>query len=496
MRLTFLRRYPHSLVRSSCHFYSSLPSCHIHRHIHTNSFMPTSVSEQQEEEIPKTHVLHRKLSGARLFILNRPEKLNALDLAMIRNIAPQLKAWDVSKLAKVIIMKGANKGKFSVGDDVLDIIQKVNAKDPDALYYFQEKSALMRMISTLSTPYVSILDGYALGGALGLFAHGPFRIATEKTIFSMPEPSLGVTFNAGSSFFLPKLDGSIGTYLALTGTRVEGLDAFYAGIATHYIPSSRLPALEERLIDLETSEHDIIQRVLEKFVELPPAKKIGFPQSVRNSIDRCFRHNTLEDIIKSLDEEKQTSWTRETRHKLLTMSPTSLRVTLKALRKSKGMSLTDCLKMEFDLMQKFLVTKDFHEGVHASFLTKPRRKPQWSPPTLQDLPDDDIEQLYFTDPSPNSLNLPSGMDLYNYPYARFSLPTEDDVRLAVTGDGQEFGLEGRLTTAEDVIYWFVKGHKNKIGVKEKVMDILDRKTTMVPDKDDKDKQVLQWNASY
>lgn len=73
-------------------------------------------------------------------------------------------------------------------------------------------------------------------------------------------------------------------------------------------------------------------------------------------LHRCFCHDRVEDIIKALDDDKQTSWTRETRHKLLAMSPTSLRVTLKALRKSKDMSLTECLKMEFDLMQKFLVS--------------------------------------------------------------------------------------------------------------------------------------------
>jgi 3-hydroxyisobutyryl-CoA hydrolase len=134
--------------------------------------------------------------------------------------------------------------------------------------------------------------------------------------------------------------------------------------------------------------------------------------------------------------------------------------------------------------------------VDATFLNKPRRKPQWTPPTLQGLPDEDIEQLYFTNPSPNTLNLSSGMDLYNYPYARFSLPTEEEVRLAVTGEGQEFGLEGRLTTAEDVIVWFEKGHKSKKGVKEKVMDILNRKTTMVAKADETDKQVLQWKATF
>lgn len=429
-----------------------------------------------EDDLPETHVLHRKLSGARMFILNRPEKLNALNLGMIRNIGPQLKAWDVSKLAKVILMKGVGKGKFSVGDDILDVLTRAKAKDPDALYFFQDKFRLVQMIATLQTPYVAVLDGYALGGALGLFVHGPFRIATEKTIFATPEVSLGAFLNSGSSFYLSRLDGEIGAYLALTGHRLEGIDAFFAGIATHYIPSSRLAALEDRLIDLETSEHEIIQRVLEKFVDKKPVDSIGFPKDIRESIDRCFAFDTVEEIVAALDKEKSSKWTRETKQRLTTFSPTSLKVTLKALRKAKTMSLVQCLNMEFDLIQKFLVTKDFHEGVEAAFTSKPRRKPQWQPPQLAGISEDDIDQLYFSDASPNDLSLPSKMDLRTYPYSRFALPSEEEVRLAVTGEGPEFKMEGRLKEEEEIISWFVNGHRGKWGVREKILDILARKT--------------------
>ena len=229
------------------------------------------------------------------------------------------------------------------------------------------------------------------------------------------------------------------------------------------------------MIDLETSEHEIIQRVLETFVEQKPVEKIGFKIETRMTIDRCFKYDTVEEIVAALDREKQTAWTREIKQRLLSVSPTSLKVTLKTLRKSKTMSLVECLKMEFDLIQKFLVTKDFHEGVTATFLDKPRRKPQWQPPQLSGISEEDIDQLYFTDPSPNVLSLPSKLDLRTYPYARYALPTELDVRLAVTGEGAEFRLEGRLKTEDEIVSWFVKGHKNKWGVKEKVLDILARK---------------------
>lgn len=183
----------------------------------------------------------------------------------------------------------------------------------------------------------------------------------------------------------------------------------------------------------------------------------------------------MEEIISALDAEKSTAWTRETKQRLLSVSPTSLKVTLKSLRKGRTMSLVECLVMEFDLIQKFLVTKDFHEGVEATFLDKPRRKPQWQPPQLAGITEEDIDQLYFLEPSPNTLSLPSKLDLRQYPFARFGLPTQEEVRLAVTGEGPEFKMEGRLKEQEEIISWFENGHKSKWGVKEKILDILDRK---------------------
>jgi 3-hydroxyisobutyryl-CoA hydrolase len=195
-----------------------------------------------------------------------------------------------------------------------------------------------------------------------------------------------------------------------------------------------------------------------------------------NHFIRCFAYDTVEEIVEALSNEKSTTWVRETKQKLLSVSPTSLKVTLKALRKARTMSLTECLRMEFDLIQKFLVTKDFHEGVEATFTSKPRRKPQWQPSQLAGISEQDIDQLYFIEPSPNTLSLPSKLDLRHYPYARLALPTEEEVRLAVTGEGTEFKLEGRLKDEDEIVSWFVNGHKNKWGVREKVLDILQRKT--------------------
>jgi len=434
------------------------------------------------------NVIHGKVLGLRSFLLNRPYRLNALNLSMIRNIYPQLQAWEQSDNCKLIIMKGAGKNEFCAGDDVRDVLLQVKQKDPNALNFYREEYDLIHYISTMKTPYVAFMNGHALGAALGISVHAPFRIATENTIFAIPEAGIGMLPDAGASFFLPRLDGQIGTFLALTGTRLEGIQAFYAGIATHYVPSDRLEQLEDRLSDMESSDHEVINMAIEEYSTLTDTKKIGFEQETRQIIDRCFRHDTVEAILEALDREKATSFTRETKSKMLHYSPTSLRVILKLLRAGAKMTLGDCLKMEYDLVQKFLATPDFSEGVDALLVRKPREKPKWQPAALSDLPTETIDRLYFTTPSPNALQLHNALDFKEYPYQRYALPSELEVRAAVLGESSEFRNSGGIASTDEAVKWFKMERKKKKGVEEKIRDILSRKTIIIDGK-------LCWQAS-
>ncbi|KAG2189045.1 hypothetical protein INT44_004187 [Umbelopsis vinacea] len=440
------------------------------------------------------NVIHGKVLGLRSFVLNRPYRMNALNLSMIRNIYPQLQAWERSDNCKLIIMKGAGKNEFCAGDDVRDILLQVKQRDPNALHFYREEFDLIHYISTLKTPYISFMNGHALGAALGISVHAPFRIATEKTIFAVPEAGIGLFPDAGASFFLPRLDGQIGTFLALTGTRLEGIQAFnglvksYAGVATHYVPSERLEQLEDRLSDMESSDHEVINMVIEEYSTLTDTKQIGFEQETRQIIDRCFRHDTVEAILEALDRERPMSFTREAKAKMLHYSPTSLRVILKILRAGANKTLGECLQMEYDLVQKFMATPDFYEGVDAQLVRKPREKPKWQPPALADIPSEMIDKLYFTKPSPNSLQLRESLDFKEYPYQRYSLPSELEVRAAVLGESPEFRNSGGIASTEETVRWFKMERKKKKGVAEKVRDILSRKTIIIDGK-------LCWQAS-
>jgi 3-hydroxyisobutyryl-CoA hydrolase len=315
-----------------------------------------------------------------------------------------------------------------------------------------------------------------VGGGVGLSVHAPFRIATEKTVFAMPETNIGFFPDVGGSFFLSRMDGEVGTYLALTGARLRGIDVFLSGIATHYVPSQLLSNLEDRLSELESDDHEVINAAIEDFVAEPEKNHIySLGGDIRKAIDRCFKGNTVESIIDALTKEEDKTWSEETIKTLSKMSPTSLKVTLSELRKGKQMVITDCFKMEYKLALRFLEKSDFIEGVTAQLFDK--RKPKWNPSKLDDISDDEIEKFYFESFDKHHLNLLNIRSFENYPYSRFALPTEEEIRKVVTGETPDAGSVSM--TKQEIVDFFLKDRKAKIGVREKVSEVLDRKTTQI-----------------
>ncbi|GBB93781.1 hypothetical protein RclHR1_02230007 [Rhizophagus clarus] len=432
-------------------------------------------------DTPQADVLHKRKFGSRVFILNRPNVLNALDLSMIRNMTPQLQAWNESDLCKVIILKANGKKAFCAGGDVKRVVElakkekngEVGAKP---LQFFEEEFQLNHLIATLDKPFVAFMDGITMGGGVGLSVHAPFRIATEKTVFAMPEVNIGYFPDVGGSFFLSRMDGEIGTYLALTGSRLHGIDVFLSGIATHYVPSQRLSYLEDRLSELESDDHEVINAAIEDFVSEPQQNHIySLSGDIRKAVDRCFKGNTVESIIDALTKEEDKTWSKEVINTLLKGSPTSLKVTLRELRKGKQMVITDCFKMEYKLVQKFLEKSDLIEGVTALLVDK--REPKWNPSKLDDISDDEIEKFYFESSEKHHLNLLNIRSFENYPYSRFALPTEEEIQKVVTGETPDAGSVSM--TQQEVVDFFLKDRKAKIGVREKVLEVLNRKTTQI-----------------
>jgi 3-hydroxyisobutyryl-CoA hydrolase len=325
-----------------------------------------------------------------------------------------------------------------------------------------------------------------VGGGVGLSVHAPFRIATENTMFAMPETAIGFLPEVGGSFFLSRLDGQLGIYLGLTGKRLKSTDVLYAGVATHFVPSSRLPALEARLAELDHATYDMVNSAIEEFsAELENEPAFSLAGETRQAIDRCFKYDTVGEIMAALEKEPQTAWTEETIKLMKKMSPTSLKVTLQQLRNGATLSLAQCLKMEYHLVQKFLQGHDFKEGVYATLVTK--SKPNWVPSQLSDVNDAKVKQDYFDSPSPLRLELLNSRDFKKYPHRKYMLPSEEDIKRVVTGEAADVG--NYALNRQQVVEHLLRERQGKQGLKQKVLEVLDRKT--VENKKDEDKS-LKW----
>jgi len=217
---------------------------------------------------------------------------------MVRFLTPQLKEWDKDKSVHAVIMKGSGDKAFCAGGDIVDIYK--SKKDPlskSTLYkdFFREEYILNHLIGTLSKPYIALIDGITMGGGVGLSVHGKVRVATEKTLFAMPETAIGFFCDVGGTYFLPRLPGELGMYLALTGFRLKGYETKKAGVATHYISSSKINNLVEDLSQLKNSSLEEINKSIENYSE-----KVNIESEIDTNlknIDRVFGEESVEKII-------------------------------------------------------------------------------------------------------------------------------------------------------------------------------------------------------
>lgn len=367
--------------------------------------------------------------------------------------------------------------------------------------YFALEYKLDHLISTYSKPYVALIDGITMGGGVGLSLHAPFRIATENTVFAMPETNIGFFPDVGASFFLPRMDGELGTYCALTSEQIKGVQVFYAGVATHYLHSSSLPDLEARLAELEFKDYDnlqqrykIINSTIEEFVTgLPHDQPLSGPVggNIRQAIDYVFQPaHDVEDILRELKGLEElgsdnpasaevSPWAAKTRKTILQRSPTSVRVSLKQLREGKKWSIAETFKKEHAIASRFMEHPDFIEGVTALLVDKPKRTPNWSPATLEEVSKGDVDGFFSHQTDFELLGTEAGSngeDYKAYPHAWIGLPREFEIYNQVR-DGM-----GK----EAIISHFEQQKGGKVGVKEKVEDVLTRKTKDVGGR-------LQWN---
>jgi enoyl-CoA hydratase/carnithine racemase len=307
-------------------------------------------------------------------LLNRPRALNALNLPMIRACAAILQTWRDDPHVDAVVIEGAGDRAFCAGGDIRVLREAQIAGDLATVdEFFAEEYALNLAIATYPKPYIALVDGICMGGGIGLSVHAPYRVATEHAGFAMPETAIGFFPDIGATFLLPRLAGALGTYLGLTGARVNGADAVHAGLATHFTPRDRLPALSAALAT------DGVAALAAFNQPLPPDTLAEH----RSAIDRCFAAETVSAIVARLAAEA-TPWADATLKALRHVSPSALHWTLLALRRGRDLTLKQALDAEFALTRSTMAQPDFAEGVRAMLVDKDR-KPKWQPARIEDV---------------------------------------------------------------------------------------------------------------
>ena len=339
-----------------------------------------------------------------IITLNRPKSLNALNLPMINKIYPILKQWNEEKLDMVII-EGAGSKSFCAGGDVV----AVTSAAPDIkgtekqTEFFKNEYKLNHLIGTLTVPYVALIDGITMGGGVGLSVHGMFRVATEQTLFAMPETGIGLFPDVGGSFFMPKLNGGLGMYLALTGYRLKSADCVHAGIATHICKQEDLPNLRNELINLNGSSKSEISALLNTYDSKFPKGAFSL-QDVLPHIDECFTKGSVEEILQALNQ-LDNPWSKKTKDQFKNFSPTSVKISFEQLSRGKSMSsLKECLQMEYRLACRCCDDNDFYEGIRALLIDKDKN-PQWKPESLEKVTSDIVERYFAPLPDDRELKI-------------------------------------------------------------------------------------------
>ena len=443
---------------------------------------------------PPDDVRFETLYGLRTIILNRKDQLNALTASMIRKIVARLREWSRSELANVVIIKGAGQA-FCAGGDVKTLAgwneQGVSGVRRSSLFFGLEY-AMNHYIATYNHPYVAFMDGVTMGGGVGISFHAPFRICTENTVFAMPETKIGFFPDVGGSFFLNRLDGGMGTYLGLTGARVQGVHCYLNGLATHFLQSSQLLALEHRLAELRFYDYDSyetrchhINNTINEFAVGLPSEDFHNSGETRILIDRIFSQSSVLRIMQDLyalavDFKQPNEWAVQTLKLMQRCSPTALLVAMRQLRMTKDLTIGQALDAEYQLAARFMAHPDFTEGVKALLSRKKGTEPKWKMTHEQLMklgnPNKFADSFFLDTPDNLPDNLPdltlwNKRDFEDYPL-RFGVPNEMEVKKFIES------TEGR-TSKDAVIQHMAKKRgvaREHAGVVRVTRDILRRCT--------------------
>ena len=378
-------------------------------------------------------VVSKKVGPIGFITLNRPKALNALSLSMVRELTHVLLGFQNDSKILAVVIRGSNKegpfGAFCAGGDIRYFHQAALSGDASLEDFFTEEYNLNHIIHTYGKPYIALMDGIVMGGAMGLSQGIALRVVTERTQMAMPETQIGLFPDVGGGYFLSRCPGNTGEYLALTGQLLRGAEALSVGLADVCMASEALPALWSGLQSQKwTQGEDVVAWVKEQAsnnhaeTTSKAQGSLGHaPQTASSKpawwdaqIDTVFRLPTVTDMVNALGQlvlQQPEGWAAETLKALRQRSPLLLAVSLEQIRRGRTMGLADELRMERDMVRHCFhadhlkrrgAQTDTAEGIRALVIDKDRQ-PKWLPASIEEITPDMV-QPFFQSPWPSGLH--------------------------------------------------------------------------------------------
>ena len=330
--------------------------------------------------------------------LNRPSGLNAINLEMVRSLQQHLDAWAADPRVKAIVLRGAGEKAFCAGGDIRSLYDSYKNNDTLHTVFFEEEYALDLTLHHYPKPVIALMDGFVLGGGMGLVQGADLRLVTERSKLAMPEVGIGYFPDVGGSYFLSRTPGQLGTYLGVSGVQIRASDALYCGLADGYLESSKLPELGRSLDTLEwrgTPIDDLTALIGTFAVTVLPEPPLA---SLRPLIDSVFAQADIPRIVahlRAVTAPETRDWANETADLLQTRSPLAMAVTLEMLRRGRELPLEQCFALELHLDRQWFDRGDLMEGVRALIIDKDKT-PHWNPPTLDALDPAHVASFFTT----------------------------------------------------------------------------------------------------
>lgn len=351
-----------------------------------------------QESPVSDNVIVRRQGAVGHISLNRPKALHALTLDMCEAISAALLAWRENDGVDAVILDHAEGRGFCAGGDVA-MVRRSAMEDGGAAgrAFFHAEYRMNQLLFEYPKPVVAFMDGVTMGGGVGLALPCAYRAATENTLFAMPEGAIGLFPDVGAGWYLPRLPGRVGQFLALTGARLDGAECLWAGLATHHLPSEALAEAKARIM---ADPAAIATTLAELSIEPPPARL------ARNAerIERLFASDKLEDVLAALKADP-SEWAAKEWKAVAAKCPTTAKVALRQLA-GRPADFAEEMALEYRLAARMIVRPDFAEGVRAVLVDKDNA-PRWDPATPEAVTDGMLDAIFAP--------LPPGQEWSPYP---------------------------------------------------------------------------------